>query len=131
MTQYRKKPVVIEAFQFNPEGKMYPEWDDYSPVRRTSYIEIHKILGTTGCSKSAPYWNWDRLGIVETLEGPHVAEPGDFIIRGIKGEFYPCKPDIFEKTYDKVENEDSEPVSHGTPCDFSVDNPDRVQPLNQ
>ena len=45
----------------------------------------------------------DREMIIETLEGPLRAEPGDGIITGIKGEQYPCKPDIFEKTYDPVE----------------------------
>jgi hypothetical protein len=40
--------------------------------------------------------------IIKTLEGPHIASPGDYIIRGVKGELYPCKPDIFEATYEPV-----------------------------
>ena len=49
-----------------------------------------------------PYQSKGNL-IIETLEGSFTALPGDFIIRGIKGEYYPCKPDIFEKTYEVVE----------------------------
>lgn len=51
---------------------------------------LHAIYVATGCA-------------VGTLEGPHVASVGDWIIKGVKGEFYPCKPDIFEMTYDKAE----------------------------
>lgn len=89
MSRYRKKPVVIEAFQFTGE-----------PTR------IHGV----------PQWLWDALAdrtiipspddastkylIIKTLEGDHRADPGDWIIQGIKGELYPCKPDIFAATYE-------------------------------
>lgn len=102
MSFFRKKPVLIEAFVFNPESKMHYEWKNlYLPVRGTSYDEIHKLIGTSGVSHNLT--NWDRLGIIETLEGPHVVEPGDYVIKGIKGEYYPCKPDIFVQTYEPVE----------------------------
>jgi hypothetical protein len=95
MAKYRKRPVVIEAEQWFQHG-------DHPAVRRSSYAEIAQLLGTSGCSAEPPYWGWDRLGVVETLEGMHVVCPGDFIVTGIKGERYPCKPDIFEMTYEAV-----------------------------
>lgn len=76
-----KKPVEVQAIQWT--GK--------------NYAEIQKFVGKDGC-----YFNKDRPGAklaIATLEGDHRAEIGDWIIRGVKGEFYPCKPDIFEKTY--------------------------------
>ena len=71
---------------------------------KTSYMEVSEICGTSGCSKEPPYWDWSVMGVIDTLEGKHVVSPGDWIIRGVAGEFYPCKPDIFKKTYDLVEN---------------------------
>jgi len=51
-------------------------------------------------------WQTDRAVTIETLEGTMVALPGDWIIRGVKGEMYPCKPDIFEATYEPVEGQE-------------------------
>lgn len=91
MTQFRKKPVVIDAVQF-----------DGSPESR------HEVLNFTGFSaKNARtiYWHEEDQGgqiVIRTLEGDLIALPGDWIIRGIQGEVYPCKPDIFAATYDPV-----------------------------
>jgi hypothetical protein len=93
MPKYRKKPVVIEAVQWFHHG-------DHDAVRRTSYMEVAEELGTSGCSREEPYWSWEALGIIDTLEGKHVVIPGDWIITGIKGEVYPCKSDIFDATYE-------------------------------
>jgi len=80
--KYRKKPVVIEAVQWN--GENVSEVLDFMNWRNASHDE--------------------RAGLViHTLEGNHQATPGDFIIKGVKGEFYPCKPDIFAATYDPAE----------------------------
>lgn len=79
MAKYRKKPVVIEAIQWNGENTM----------------EILKWAGNKAYLHDSIY--------IKTLEGDHKATIGDYIIKGIKGEFYPCKPDIFEATYEKVE----------------------------
>ena len=79
MAKYRKKPVVIEAIQFNGEN----------------YFECREFLDG----------NYDnKLGYpnITTLEGVMRVSKHDFIIKGIKGEFYPCKPDIFKQTYDKA-----------------------------
>ena len=79
--KYRKKPVVIEAIQFLD----------------TDYGNLVAI-GSLGLK---PVVENDKIKI-ETLEGTMYADKGDYIIKGVNGEFYPCKPDIFEKTYEKV-----------------------------
>lgn len=112
--RYRKKPVVIEAIQWNVPDKngkvkLARECEDHPKVRPTSYLEVSEMLGTAGCSQEQPHWDWAVMGVIDTLEGKHIVRPGDYIIKGIKGEFYPCKPDIFEQTYEKV---DSKNLSH-------------------
>lgn len=87
MTKYRKKPVVISAFQFP-----YP-FDEQDGSFEKWYL-----------SNGLKDFFFDENGDmnIETLEGIMKAGPGDYIIKGIKGEFYPCKPDIFEATYEKA-----------------------------
>ena len=84
MAKYRKKPVIVEAMQ----------------LTRESFLDCCNFIGednlNDGTSEDECY-----IGIV-TLEGDHNARPGDWIIRGVQGEFYPCKPDIFEATYELV-----------------------------
>lgn len=80
--KYRKKPVVIEAFQFRIDN--CPDWF-MDKVTDLSIITHEKHC------------------FIETLEGLMKANYGDYIIRGVDGEVYPCKPDIFEKTYEAVE----------------------------
>jgi hypothetical protein len=87
MPQFRKKPVVIEARQI---GIDYD--DDCSIVRWCNGKAVGPDDGYGG----------DAMVVVPTLEGQHVANFGDWIICGVKGEFYPCKPDIFEATYEPV-----------------------------
>ncbi len=76
--KFRKKPVVIEAVQLTPETV------DEAIAFCGGSIKSHPMTGV----------------VIETLEGDMLASNGDWIIKGIKGEFYPCKPDIFEATYD-------------------------------
>lgn len=82
--RYRKKTVVIEAVKWN--GDKVSEVVDW--VREA--LEDNTLF-RMGCDV-----------IVDTLEGKMKASPGDYIIKGVQGELYPCKPDIFEKTYDKI-----------------------------
>ena len=88
MSKFRKKPVVIEAYQFNPTIVCPPD-----------------STGKTGeMFMEFPVW-YDDDGAhlrIDTLEGQHRANPGDWIITGVKGEKYPCKPDIFAATYEPV-----------------------------
>lgn len=105
--QYRKKPIIIEAEQFNwPNPKLFHQLD-YIPngVKNTSYMEVAKLIGTSGCSREKPYWDWSVMGVINTPEGPQLVIPGDYIITGIEGEIYSCKKEIFEKSYDIVEKE--------------------------
>lgn len=90
MAKYRKKPVVIEAVQFNG-------LNDYLKV-----IEMFKQTESTLSPKEVFEFRTPIM-LVNTLEGTMAANPGDYIIKGVNGEFYPCKPDIFEKTYEKID----------------------------
>jgi len=86
MGRFRKKPVVIEAFVWNPN--------------KAGEVDAAKQRG----------WKvlFNGTVVIPTLEGQHIANVGDWIICGIKGEFYPCKPDIFEATYEPAEGERDE-----------------------
>jgi len=84
--KFRKKPVVIDATQWYPgveiEGVNYP-------------------VSTVGMGHSA----FEDVATIRTLEGVMIVSPGDWVITGVNGEKYPCKPDIFDKTYDAVDIE--------------------------
>lgn len=91
--KFRKKPVVIDAIQI-PVDK-FGERDFFA------WGELAATLGMW--MPDAPWKVTENLGIdIPTLEGVMHASPGDWIIRGVHGECYPCKPDIFEKTYERV-----------------------------
>ncbi len=75
--KFRKKPVVIEAVQFTGGN----------------FVEIAEFAGSSNSARDGELY-------IYTLEGILKASPGDWIIKGVKGEFYPCKPDIFEATYE-------------------------------
>lgn len=86
--RWRKKPVEIEAFQFAmPMPGVMPEWLRSAFRDGTVYYQ----------GGDEPYLT------IKTLEGDHRAALGDWIIRGVKGELYPCKPDIFEAIYEPAE----------------------------
>lgn len=88
--KYKKKPVIIEAIQFEDNSDRI--------------IEIHEFMG--GDTIRVNYEDKDNPYLkIETLEGIMKASVGDYIIKGVNGEFYPCKPDIFEKTYERVIDE--------------------------
>lgn len=97
---YVKKPVVIEAFHFVP-GEPFPDW----------FIRAHDEGKIALISDES-----DNRAYIETLEGTMLAIEGDYIIRGVMGELYPCKPDIFEKTYEPtdriVEAEHDDPLAN-------------------
>ncbi len=95
MKMFRKKPVIIEAEQFKTNN----ESDDANMNNIVKWIN----QGKNSDEKHA--WHNGTDIFIQTLEGVHTATCGDWIIKGVKGEFYPCKPDIFEMTYEEVKNE--------------------------
>ena len=94
MGKYRKKPVVIEAFQFTADRRYnnleWPEWLNYA----WNFEDTEP--GAFFCVDGS------KTVYIRTLEGVREVTPNDFIIQDIQGELYPCKPDIFEQTYDEV-----------------------------
>ena len=90
--KYRKKPVVIDAFQLNERGLVGEDW--FWDAVSNNDIITHDF----GKFHDDPAWCE-----IKTLEGTMIARTGDYIIRGVNGEIYPCKPDIFEKTYEAIE----------------------------
>lgn len=84
MAKYRKKPVVIEAVQWTGHN-----WDEID----------------TFCSHASKAGNYSTTGdlVIVTMEGEMLARPSWWVIKGVQGEFYPCEPDIFEATYELVE----------------------------
>ena len=114
MAKYRKKPVVIEATQWHRNGdhpqdgcQTFPDSEAEPPVHgEKKEGKVVKYWRTPNFGRPSPC---DVCGIVMqnhgwvgTLEGGQRVCPGDWIITGVKGEFYPCKPDIFELTYEPV-----------------------------
>ncbi len=99
MPMFRKKPVIIEAFQMTKERRMdnsdWPVWLNYAWQHER---DEEGALQRVSMAAVLP----DELEIV-TLEGKHRVSWGDWIMRGVKGELYPCKPDIFEATYEPAE----------------------------
>lgn len=85
--RYRKKPVEIEAFQY--------VGDNYEALRTWADDCVQLNTGTAET-------------YVDTLEGPMIFNPGDYIIRGVRGEYYPCKPHIFNETYERVTDDGGE-----------------------
>lgn len=84
--QFRKKPIVIEAIQWTGKKIIVPPGPEW--FLKAEQSDVIELAG-------------DQLWI-KTLEGPMTAQIGDWIIRGVNGEIYPCKPDIFEKTYESI-----------------------------
>ena len=91
---YRKKPITVEAVQF--DGSTTMKYACEAWIAGKSDAPKSDDIQTLDCSKTV---------VIQTLEGDMQASPGDYIIKGVCGEFYPCKPDIFKKTYEEVSDE--------------------------
>lgn len=96
MPKYRKKPVEIEAFKYDgdligSDGKYYvPDWAVIAFKSRELFYK--------------PGFNSPSELYIKTLEGDMHVSVGDYVIKGVQGELYPCKPDIFEQTYEEVKD---------------------------
>jgi hypothetical protein len=88
--KYRKKPVVIDAFRL---GEEWPDW--WADAVTANRVTTHNADGRW---RGGPDY-----ALIQTLEGEMRAENGDWIIRGVEGEIYPCKPSVFGATYDPAE----------------------------
>jgi hypothetical protein len=121
--RYRKKPVVIDAAQWfkngdhpldyskDHDGFENDEMRVFTAAERKErnwegdivrYFRLPNVSGSRGChhcSNAMQFHGW-----IDTKEGGHIVCPGDWIITGVKGEFYPCKPDIFAETYEEVQS---------------------------
>ncbi|MNO78419.1 hypothetical protein D3C76_695550 [compost metagenome] len=90
MAKYRKKPVEVEAIQWHEKTMLMHDV--------LKYFGGLNSMGARSISRPA-----GKL-LIETLEGTMTVSDGDYIIKGVQGELYPCKPDIFEQTYEKVDD---------------------------
>lgn len=91
--RYKKKPVVIDAMQFDGDN----------------HEAIYAWVDSLDHEDNGPAFDTSRgCLLIQTLEGTMRASPGDWIIRGVSGEYYPCKPDIFTMTYEEVKCKESE-----------------------
>lgn len=90
--KFRKKPVVIDAFEF--QWGVWPDW--FNDAVNKGAVDI---VGTCIDPSICDVYH----AKITTLEGVMIANKGDWVIKGVKGEIYPCKPDIFEATYERVE----------------------------
>ena len=108
--KYKKRPVTVEAHQWHRNGD-HPEDNSQmiTPAKGDPFLSEGKVVrrfrhpgvpGSGVCKECG--WIMNNHGWIDTLEGGHTVCPGDFIITGVKGERYPCKPDIFRMTYDPV-----------------------------
>lgn len=88
MPSYRKKPVVIEAME----------------LTRNFHAQVFDFIGADNIANygTGEFAEDDCYIEIKTLEGTMTANEGDYVIKGVKGEFYPCKPDIFAATYDRM-----------------------------
>lgn len=110
MTRYRKKPIEIEAIQFTGDNEY--EIADFMHLPVTALqTSVDAVLRIDGDYRENTHIH------IPTLEGTMTANYGDYIIKGVKSEFYPCKPDIFEETYDSIDRQKLPnvecPVCHG------------------
>lgn len=112
MSKFRKRPVVIDATQWFRNGDHPDDGDDRFPAtsefagerfegRVVRYFRHPRVSGDTPCQHCGLIMHVH--GWIDTKESGHIVCPGDWVITGIQGERYPCKPDIFEATYEAVD----------------------------
>lgn len=117
--KYRKKPVVIEAFRYGIDGR--PDWFQ-------DKVTNNEIITHCGDELSSPFQRATNLWCeIPTLEGTMKGNYSDYIIKGINGEVYPCKAEIFHKTYEMVEGEELRAIDTGKKEGASVNNVKTVE----
>ena len=109
VSKFRKKPVVIEAVQWTRNGDHPDDFSDRDNSNGTMHLEGMVVRrfrrpdssGDKSCAHCGGKMH--DHGWIDTLEGGHIVCPGDWVITGVKGEHYPCKPDVFAATYEPME----------------------------
>lgn len=99
MAKFRKKPIEIEAMLFPDDGPGQNSGSAWMEANGGKLGLYDGMVQNDVATSTGAKWRW-KNGSIDTLEGIMIASIGDWIIRGVKGEFYPCKPDIFEATYE-------------------------------
>lgn len=94
-TRFRKKPVVIDALQF----------DGYNSDQIITFMGGERVAEAEVKMLSGPGRGMHEVLVIHTIEGGMTASPGDWVIRGVRGEYYPCKPDVFDQTYEPVDSD--------------------------
>lgn len=102
MKLFKKKPVIVQATQWFKMGD-HPEVLNYHEAWDKGYRHHNPALVGLASVRNG----YNGKGLIQTLEGWHEVTPGDWIITGVKGEHYPCKPDIFDLTYEEVSSENT------------------------
>lgn len=100
MSKYKKKPVVIGATQWFKNGDHPLDNDPQHEGEIVRYFRKPDVSGSATCPQCGEKFH--SHGWIDTLEDGGIVCPGDWIINDAKGEFYPCKPDIFKETYDLI-----------------------------
>lgn len=95
MPRFRKRPVVVEAIQWTGEQSNIRDLKKFCPE-----IQFHPFITLVSGTAVTDFEFGSPMLRIMTLEGNHWAQLNDWILKGVKGEFYPCKPDIFEATYE-------------------------------
>ena len=115
MSKWRKKPIIVDATQWfkngdhpEDESELIDDGPYYKPEEKTEGKVVRRWQEPISLLEKKCDHCGNKMkdhGWIATLEGHHIVCPGDFVITGIEGERYPCKPDIFLETYDKVKGE--------------------------
>ena len=110
--KYRKKPIVIEVCRWFKNGDHPKDGQEIGRLglltegKLVRYYRTPELDGQNHCKHCGIIMH--DHGWIETLEGGHIVCPGDWIIEGVEGEFYPCKPSVFYSTYEKVEDNNAD-----------------------
>jgi len=112
--RYRKRPLEIVAARWFRNGDHPGDGPADREGKIVRYYRAPKFDGETACPKCGSQMH--DHGWIDTLEGGHIVCPGDWVITGIKGERYPCKPDIFAATYEPVLERDFQTMLHDGDC---------------
>lgn len=112
--KYRKKPIIIEAHQWDGTVEGATPIIDWILTNGGTARYHPAIPERPGCQRDLSQFAVPTHIAIDTLEGTMMTSPSDWIIRGVQGEFYPCKPDIFEAIYDAVVAEQETSNGHPT-----------------